>query len=171
MFLRWIWYAARRDALHLDEADDDFATEERLTASLRIVGPALRLGPGEESELVAHARLTRYAAEETLQFAGEVPRRMSFIVNGKVKLFVAGDDGEVVPVRTLSRGDFIGQTALTREAVSASARAVDEVTVVQVDREHVEELVARKPLLLQDIGRTIEDRRRSARRALAAVRD
>jgi CRP-like cAMP-binding protein len=45
------------------------------------------------------------------------------------------------------------------------------VTVVQVDREHVEELVARKPLLLQDIGRTIEDRRRSARRALAAVRD
>ncbi|MFC7676207.1 mechanosensitive ion channel family protein [Mycolicibacterium sp. GCM10028919] len=171
MFLRWIWYAARRAGLHLDEAEDDFATEERLTASLRIVGPALRLGAGEESELVAHARLTRYAAEETLQFAGEVPRRMSFIVNGNVKLFVAGDDGEVVPVRTLSRGDFIGQTALTREAVSASARAVDEVTVVQVDREHVEELVARKPLLLQDIGRTIEDRRRSARRALATVRD
>jgi CRP-like cAMP-binding protein len=100
-----------------------------------------------------------------------VPRQMSFIVNGHVKLFVAGDDGEVVPVRTLSRGDFIGQTALTREAVSAFARAVDEVTVVQVDREHVEELVARKPLLLQDIGRTIEERRRSARRALAAVRD
>ena len=63
------------------------------------------------------------------------------------------------PVRTLERGRFLGQTALTREPVAARAYALDEVTVLQIDREHIEELVARKPLLLQDIGRAIEERR------------
>ncbi|BBY30147.1 mechanosensitive ion channel family protein [Mycolicibacterium sediminis] len=169
MFLRWTWYAARRAGLHLDEADDDFATGERLTSALRVIAPTLRLSAGDESHVLGHARLARFAAEETLQFAGELPTRMSFIVDGQVRLFVSADDGAVIPVRTLGEGDFIGQTALTRETVSTSARAVGEVTMVHIDRECIEELVARNPLLLQDIGRTIEERRANARKALAAA--
>jgi CRP-like cAMP-binding protein len=42
---------------------------------------------------------------------------------------------------------------------------------LQIEREHIEELVERKPLLLQDIGRAIEERRKSLRRALAAADD
>ena len=41
----------------------------------------------------------------------------------------------------------------------AGAYALDEVTVLHIDRAHMEELVLRKPLLLQEIGRAIEDRR------------
>jgi CRP-like cAMP-binding protein len=74
-------------------------------------------------------------------------------------------------VRILEEGDFLGQTALTREAVTASAYALEEVTVLQIEREYIEELVERKPLLLQDIGRAIEERRKSLRRALAAAGD
>jgi CRP-like cAMP-binding protein len=96
---------------------------------------------------------------------------MTFIVNGRVRLVVTGEDGAIIPVRTLEEGDFLGQTALTREAVAASAYALEEVTVLQIDREYIEELVARKPLLLHDIGRAIEERRASLRRALAAVDD
>jgi hypothetical protein len=43
--------------------------------------------------------------------------------------------------------------------------------VLQIDRAHVEELVGRKPLLLQDIGRAIEERRQNVRRAVAAAGD
>jgi hypothetical protein len=43
--------------------------------------------------------------------------------------------------------------------------------VLQIDREHIEALVERKPLLLQDIGRTIEQRRAAVQRALAAADD
>ena len=68
-------------------------------------------------------------------------------------------------MRTLERGDFLGQTTLTREPVRRGAYALEEVTVLQVEREYIEELVARKPLLLQDIGRAIEERRASLRRA------
>jgi CRP-like cAMP-binding protein len=96
---------------------------------------------------------------------------MTFIVNGRVRLVVTGDDGAIIPVRTLEKGDFLGQTTLTRESVTAAAYALEEVSVLQVEREYIEELVARKPLLLQDIGRAIEERRASLRRALAAADD
>jgi hypothetical protein len=46
---------------------------------------------------------------------------------------------------------------------------MEEVTVLQVDRAHVEDLVARKPLLLQDIGRAIEERRNHVQRAAQTV--
>ncbi|HET6733693.1 mechanosensitive ion channel family protein [Mycobacterium sp.] len=171
MFLRWIWYASRRAGLHLDEAEDDFATPERIQESLRIVAPTLRLNQADQEHLLPQVRLARYGTDEYIQFAGQVPKRMSFVVNGRVRLVVTGDEGSVIPVRTLEQGDFLGQTALTREPVSASAYALDEVTVLQVEREHIEQLVERKPLLLQDIGHAIEERRADLRRALAATGD
>jgi small-conductance mechanosensitive channel len=171
LFLRWVWYASRRAGLHLDEAEDEFATPERLEASLRIIAPTLRLTAADQQALLPRAQLTRYGAEEYLQFAGQVPKRMIFLVNGRARLVASGDDGAIIPVRTLEEGDFLGQTALTREAVTASAYALEEVTVLQIDREYIEELVERKPLLLQDIGRAIEERRKSLRRALAAAED
>ena len=171
LFLRWVWYASRRAGVHLDEADDEFATPERLEASLRIIAPTLRLTAADQQALLPSAKLTRYGTEEYLQFAGQVPKRMTFLVNGRVRLVASGDDGAIIPVRTLEAGDFLGQTALTREAVTASAYALEEVTVLQIEREHIEELVERKPLLLQDIGRAIEERRTDVRRTLAAAND
>ena len=126
---------------------------------------------GEQQALLPRAKLTRYGTDEYLQFAGQVPKRMMFLVNGRARLVASGNDGAIVPVRTLEEGDFLGQTALTREAVTASAYALEEVTVLQIDRQYIEELVDRKPLLLQDIGRAIEERRQSLRRALAAADD
>jgi hypothetical protein len=121
--------------LHLDEAEDDFSTPDRMADALH----------------------------------GQVPERMTFLVKGHVRLIARGEDGVVVPIRTLEEGDFIGQTALTREPVVASAYALDEVTALQIDRDYIAELVERKPLLLQDIGRAIDDRRADVRRAISAA--
>jgi len=170
-FLRWVWYASRRAGLHLDEAEDEFETPERLEASLEIVAPTLQLIQSEHEGLLPHSSLARYATDEHVQFAGQVPKRMTFIVNGRVQLVVTGEGGVVVPVRTLETGDFLGSTTLTREPAATTAYALDEVTVLQIDRDYIEELVGRKPLLLQAIGRTIEQRRASVRRALAAADD
>ena len=168
-FLRWAWYASRRAGLHLDEADDDFATPERAATSLRILGPTLRLSEAEQQELLPNTRITRYGADETIQYPGQIPTRMTFIVNGRVRLIARAEDGAMIPVRIVEEGDFIGSTALTREPVTSGAYAVDEVTVLQIEREHMEELVLRKPLLLQEIGRTIEERHDDVQRALAAA--
>ena len=170
-FLRWVWYASRRAGLHLDEAEDEFETTERMNRSLAIIAPTLRLNQDDIDELLPHARLARYGADEYIQSSGEVPKRMIFIVNGRVRLVAHGEDGSVIPVRTLEEGDFLGQTALTREPVTASAYALDEVTVLQLARDHIEQLVGQKPVLLQEIGRSIEDRRADVRRAISAAAD
>jgi small-conductance mechanosensitive channel len=168
-FLRWLWYAARRADLHLDEVEDDFVTPERLERALRIVAPTLRLGADDQQELRQHIRVTRYGADETLHSPGQVPERMSCLVDGQVQLTVTTEDGAVIPVRVLSEGDWLGQTTLTREAVVTTARALVETAVMEIERHHLERLVHNKPLLLQDIGRTIEEQREGAQRALAAV--
>ncbi|MDG5483534.1 mechanosensitive ion channel family protein [Mycolicibacterium gadium] len=170
-YLRWVWYASRRAGLHLDEAQDDFATTERVQRSLRIIAPTLRLSHEDQEDLVTRVRLTRYGAEEYLQYSGQIPKRMTFIVSGRVRLAVADDAGGIVPVRTLESGDFLGQTALTLEPVTAAAYALEEVTVLRFDRDVIEDLVSKKPVLLQDFGRAIEERRESLRRALAAGQD
>ena len=167
-FLRWIWYASRRAGLHLDEAEDDFGSPERTATALRIVAPTLRLSQSEQEQLLPDVRIVRYGTDETIQFPGQVPKRMTFVVNGRVRLTATTDDGQILPVRTLTEGDFLGQTTLTREPVFAGAHAMDEVTVLQIDRVHLEDLVENKPVLLHDIGRAIEERRMWVRRALTA---
>jgi small-conductance mechanosensitive channel len=168
-FLRWVWYASRRAGLRLDDVEDDFVTEDRMENSMRLVAPTLRLSDADQQALIPHLRLTRYGAEEAIQTPGLVPKRMTFIVNGRVRLVAIGEDGAIVPVRTLEEGDFLGSTTLTREPVTGGAYALEEVTVLQIERADVEDLVARKPLLLQEIGRTIEERHADVQRALTGA--
>ncbi|CAG6877096.1 hypothetical protein PICSAR240_03535 [Mycobacterium avium subsp. paratuberculosis] len=42
------------------------------------------------------------------------------------------------------------------------------MTALEIDREHLVELVTGKPLLLQDLGRTIDERRALVHRAVTA---
>jgi small-conductance mechanosensitive channel len=170
-FLRWIWYASRRAGLHLDEAWDEFNTPERIARSMRLVAPTLRLTAEEQQQLAPDVRVVRYGADETLQYPGQVPKRMTFLITGAVVLTASTDDGQVLRVRTLSEGDFLGQTTLTREPVFAGAHASGEVTVLQIDRDHLERIVENKPVLLHDIGRAIADRRDEVRRVLTAAED
>ncbi|MGV0836450.1 mechanosensitive ion channel domain-containing protein [Mycolicibacterium thermoresistibile] len=168
-FLRWVWYAARRAGLHLDRARDDFVDTERLASALAVIAPALRLTESEQQELLPRARIGRYGHGEPIQVVGEVPTHMTFVVRGRVQLTAPAADGHPVEVRIAAPGDFLGQSTLTREPVSTAAYAVDEVTVVEFDRAVLEELVVRKPVLLQDIGRAIEERQTMVQRALATT--
>ena len=98
-FLRWIWYAARREELHLDGADDDFSTTERMQTALRtVVGPELRLSLSDQQSLVPYARVVRYGTDEIVQYEGVVPKGMTFLIAGSVRLTTTSDDGAVVPI-------------------------------------------------------------------------
>ena len=70
-----------------------------------------------------------------------------------------------MPISTLEEGSFLGLTALTRQPNLASAYALEEVTALEIDREHVENLVMREPLLLQDFGNILEERQSKVRLA------
>jgi small-conductance mechanosensitive channel len=165
-FLRWVWYAARREELHLDGADDEFSTNERVETALRtVVGPELRLSLSDQQSLLSYARVLRYGTDEIVQYEGAVPKAMSIVIAGKVRLTASGDDDAAVPVATLGVGAFLGVTTLTRQPNPTGAYALEEVTVLEIDREHLEQIVMRKPMLLQDLGKLIDEREARASRA------
>ncbi|MEB4211871.1 mechanosensitive ion channel family protein [Mycobacterium sp. 94-17] len=167
-FLRWLWYAARREGLHLDGADDDISTHEHVEKAVRtVVAPALRLGQQDQQALMTHARIVRYGANEIVEHAGRVPATMTFLIEGSVRLTATTADGAVVAVSILDQGSFLGLTALTRQPNLSDALAVDEVTALEIDRDHLVQLVMDKPLLLQDLGRTIDERRARVQEATA----
>jgi small-conductance mechanosensitive channel/CRP-like cAMP-binding protein len=160
-FLRWIWYAARREGLHLDGAGDDFSTSARVQKAMRtVVAPALRLSLTDQQSLIPHAKVIRYGTDEVVQYAGEVPTAMTFLIRGSVRLTRTTEDGSVVPLSVLEEGSFLGLTSLTRQPSLSGAYALEEVVALEIDREHIEDLVLRTPLLLQELGRIIEDRRK-----------
>lgn len=92
---------------------------------------------------------------------------MTFIRSGRVQLSGGTDDEPGPLIGVLDEGGYLGQSTLTRQAVIGYAHALDEVTVVHVDRDHIEMVVQQNPLLLQEFGRVIEDRRTRAQRALS----
>ena len=165
-FLRWIWYAARREELHLDDADDDYSTRERVEHALRtVVAPVLRLSIADQQSLHSSARIVRYGADEIVEYAGQIPGGMTFLMLGGCGLTATAGDGSVVEISTIEEGSFLGLTALTRQPNLASAYALEEVTALEIDREHLEKLVMREPLLLQDFGNIIEERQSKVRQA------
>ncbi|MGD9622169.1 MAG: mechanosensitive ion channel family protein [Mycolicibacterium sp.] len=169
-FMRWTWYAARRAGLHLDQKDDDFATEEMTRTYLQVIAPTLRLSGTDQELLLPKVRLARYGTGEILQISGELPTQMAFVVAGRVQITVVDDAGVVIPVRTLHRGDFLGQGVLIREPVTSDATALQEVTVLQIERDDLEDLVMQKPVLLKDLGKAIDERRKTVQSALEAAR-
>lgn len=165
-FLRWIWYAARREGFHLDGADDDFSTPARVQMAMRTaVAPALRLSLTDQQSLLPHAKIVRYGTDEVVQMAGEVPTAMTFLTKGSVRLTTTTEDGSGLSLSVLEEGSFVGLTTLTRQPTLTTAYALEEVTALEIDREHIEDLVMRSPLLLQELGRIIDARRKESSRA------
>ncbi len=172
MFLRWIWYSARRDGLHLDEAEDTFSSPELVAEGIsKVVGPTFRLSHDEHQELIEHAKIELYGDGERIQRAGEVPGGMMFVLSGTVQMTANLEDGSEVVAWTQDEGSFMGQSTLTRQRVLGTAYAVGEVAVVYVGREMIADLVQRNPLLLQELGRTIDERRAHVLRAIDQASD
>jgi small-conductance mechanosensitive channel/CRP-like cAMP-binding protein len=171
-FRRWIWYAARREGLHLDEAVDGFTDPDMVAAAIKtVVAPILRLSGEQQNAMAAHAFIERYASGEIVQDDGIVPEAMSFIISGTVFLTADAPDGSRTEVGTLERGSYLGHSTLIRHPTVGSALAIDEVTLVSVDREAIEKVVQNNPQLLQEFGRAIDERRSRVLRALESAAD
>ena len=169
-FLRWIWYASRREGLHLDEAVDGFSEPDLVAQAIKnVVSSTLKLSADQQRAMIPHARIERYGRGELIQLVGTVPAGMSFIITGAVRLTVQADDGRLAEVDTVQAGGFIGQATLIRHPIPGSIYAVGEVALIYVDREAVERVVQRSPELLQEFGRSIEERRVSVERALSGT--
>ena len=134
-----------------------------------MVAPTFRLTREQQDQILEDATLMRYGDGELVQRSGEVPDAMRFIVSGSIQLTATAEDGSEVVAATIDEGSYLGQTTLTRQTVIGSGYAVDELTVVYIARDQIEEVVHGDPLLLQELGRSIEAAARLLIRALAST--
>lgn len=168
-FRSWLWYAARRRGLALDgDSTDPLTDSDRLVAGVEAIGPTLRLNDDGKELLRSTSRLHRYGPGEVLLATGTIPNHIQFIVSGTVQLTVEAAGGRIEFGRA-EAGDYIGQTALTREASLSTAIAVTPVTVLTVPVVSIDTLVRNRPGLAAEIGRTVELRRQSVNEALATA--
>ena len=167
IFRSWIWYAARRDGLHLDEADDVFTDPQLVAHAIRtVVAPTLQLTAEQQTEMAPHAVIECDGAGEIIAAAGAVPEAMSFFVSGRVLLTAEAADGSRTEAATLEEGAYMGQSTLIRHPFAGSYLALDEVTLVRVERDAIEKVVQHNPVLVQKFGRSIEERRATVLRVL-----
>ncbi len=166
-YLHWLWYSSRRAGLHLDGAADDPVEVAPVLAALASIGSLLHLRPEEYGSAADEMRMERRGSGEIMQRAGQVPESMRFIVAGAVALRVRNPNGLALPVGLLRAGDYLGQSSLTRQSVTADAIAAEETTVVRAPREFIDVLARERPALAKDLSRAIDMRRKAVRDALS----
>ena len=167
LFRTRLWYAARRAGLHLDrDLTDNYATPERALSNLLRLAPRFQISREEAEAMLDQVRIERYGEGELVQKAGVVPDGIRVILEGVVELQVPALQGGNVPVVQLKRDDLLGLTALTRQAVGASATALDDVAVIYIPVAIVDTLVKTRPGLARDIGSAIDYRQGLGMKAL-----
>lgn len=165
LFRRWVWYAARRAGLHLDGATDELSTEPAVAAGVARIADRLGIDDAEQGRLAQVSRLERYGAGELVQRPRSIPDGMRFVLGGGCELFVPTPAGER-PIGSVAVGEYLGQTALTREPVLAGAVATAETTVLFLPATALDTFLRSHPRLAHELGEAIELRRRRARQAL-----
>lgn len=169
LYLSWLWYAARRHGFALDgDATDPIAEPNVLENAIAQVGPALHLAEDDYEALTAASHLERYGRGEIVMPVGIVPSEIRYIISGSARLAVSTGTERIEFARA-EPGDFIGQTALTRERSQTSAIAGDVLTVLVIPLETLDDLVRTRPRLAAEIGESLELKRKAASEALATA--
>lgn len=159
-----------RAGLALAGDDTDPIREPHFLAEAvdRLVG-AFQLDDAERAKVAELATMQRFGPGEVVQRAGEVPDSVSLIVSGSARL-VLDVDGSPLEVLAAGDGEFLGGTAVTREADVLSAIASDILTVMRIPVAIVDDIVQSRPIVAASVGGTIERRRKLAQETRSRIR-
>lgn len=125
-----LWFAAPASWLALDgDSSDPIAEPGRLERALEVLASTLHLGEAERELVLASSKLERYGAGEIVLQSGVRPDHIRFILSGHASLSVEAAGGRI-QLAVAESGDYIGQTALTRERTLSTAVAADLLTVL-----------------------------------------
>jgi NTE family protein len=104
------------------------------------------LGPGAIGFLREHVQWLEVAAGEVLIEQGAPGDSAYLSISGRLRVYMAGDDGAPRMVRELGRGEVIGEMSLyTGEPRSATVVAIRDSVLARLDKPQFEALLARHP--------------------------
>ena len=127
---------------------------------------ALTLRPEDLQALVAEGIVRTYPRHSVIVYEGDDTDAFYVIIEGRVKVFVAGEDGRELLLNVQGPGEYFGEIALDGERRSASVITLErsQLAVIPKDRfrafieahprfagELIESLIARVRALTQNV--------------------
>jgi NTE family protein len=104
------------------------------------------IGDATRDFLLQHLQWVEIAAGETLIRQGETGDSAYLTISGRLRVYVAGDNGTARVVRELSRGEVIGEMSLyTGEPRAATVVAVRDSVLVKLEQQHFEAMLLHHP--------------------------
>jgi CRP/FNR family cyclic AMP-dependent transcriptional regulator len=108
------------------------------------------------SVLERWAHVRRYPKNTIVITQGDAGDTVFFIIEGSVKVFVSGEEGDQLVVATQGRGEYFGELALDGGLRSASVMTLEATQLAVVPKAQFRELVATEPdVAVQLIGNLI----------------
>lgn len=94
---------------------------------------------------------------------GDAGGDLFIVMQGAVEFDAAGADGERHPIRTAGPGELFGEMSCFGDRVrSATATALQETTVLRLNREAATQLVEARPAFAMLVIRTLAERLRAS---------
>ncbi|MBT9545216.1 MAG: Crp/Fnr family transcriptional regulator [Candidatus Sericytochromatia bacterium] len=119
------------------------------------------LSKEELTQLAQIARERRFDRGQVIFYEGDLGGSLYIIVTGSVKIVIMADDGREHILGLLHQGDFFGEVSLIDgEPRSATAIALDNVSVVMISRDDFIRLLRENPEMSLKIMVTLCERLR-----------
>jgi CRP-like cAMP-binding protein len=173
-----IWYEFRRRNIEIPwPIQIEYSREEEpARTEQHVLSAARRLGAvdlfAQLDEQARHA-LSRSAAEhlfaagETIVRQGAAGDSMFVVLSGRVRVQIEPSGHEVA---VIAAGGFFGEMSmLTGEARTATVRAIDDVTVLEISAGDFRELAVANPSLLDHVSAIVGSRRTGLEEARATA--
>lgn len=163
-------HAVRMTPLPPPESEPPAAATARRAAALGQVGLLEPLGTETVGRIAAASAERVYAAGEPVIWQGAPRGSMFVILAGRVEAVAREGDGPPVRLGELAAGDYFGEISLlTGQPRVATVTALEETRLIEVGQEVFREVLARRPELVEELGRVLEERLAARGRALAGA--
>lgn len=114
----------------------------------------------ELANILTHARIEHYAADETVIKQGDAGNVVYGIISGTVEVRITDSEGMMSPVATLSENEIFGEmSALTGQSRIASVVAFTACEVFMLDRWPIVNAIKDRPDLQMELARVMAARR------------
>jgi small-conductance mechanosensitive channel/CRP-like cAMP-binding protein len=169
-----LWYALRRHGLripfpirdvrlaHVERRRDEQCAlaRRRAIADLLPTVPILQsLSDDERGRLAAGASIRDFGAGESIVREGAPGESLFIIGSGRCEVTAADPGGAERPLARVGRGDFFGEMSLlTGEPRSATVRAVEDTTVMEIDKALFAGILAANPQLATQLAEVLARR-------------
>jgi CRP/FNR family transcriptional regulator, cyclic AMP receptor protein len=144
-----------------------------LKEQMRLLSMVDILGPLSEEELEDLAKRTPdtfLEQDDILYVPTEGTERLFVLKKGRVQLYEIDQSGEEITLSVIEDGNVFGEMALTGQSLSGIyVRAISPSTVVSLRREHLEDLIMKKPEVGLRLVRELAERLHASERRYADV--